>query len=65
MPSASVTACNLYGLNERKKLESLADSMRSQGLVKKYMGGGGGGWAGAIENVADKKHMTHNYLTHP
>ena len=34
----------------------------SQGLVKKYRGGGGeggGGGLGAFGNVVDKKHMAH------
>ena len=31
---------------------------KPKGLVKKYSGGGGVGWAGAFGNVVDKKHMT-------
>ena len=57
-----------------EKVPSLIDNMASgglstetvkervdKGLVKKYSGGGRGGWAGAFQNVVVRKHITHPF----
>ena len=53
--------------NGSKRLIFCVEVINSKGLVKKY----GEGWAVAVGNVVDKKHMAHplppaqKSLTHP